>query len=86
VINKIVLISQHFFLFDIILAHKFIKHCKGSLMSRVADLDELKAKLGQCLYTLQSFYSNTNWVEMYGNKVYEDFGTLHTFDSSALCA
>ena len=23
---------------------------------------------------------------MYGNKVYEDFGTLHTFDSSAFCA
>ncbi|CAG2256285.1 unnamed protein product [Mytilus edulis] len=47
---------------------------KMKLIARQNDLDELITQLGECLYTIQSFYSNTNWVEMYGGVVYEDFG------------
>ncbi|VDI54326.1 Hypothetical predicted protein [Mytilus galloprovincialis] len=59
---------------QIILAHNFVKSCKQKLIARKNDLDEFIAKLGECLYTIQSFYSNTNWVEMYGGVAYEDFG------------
>ncbi|XP_071140490.1 uncharacterized protein [Mytilus edulis] len=56
------------------LAHNFVKSCKQKLIARQNDLDEFITQLGECLYTIQSFYSNTNWVEMYGGVVYEDFG------------
>jgi hypothetical protein len=39
-------------------------------------MDLLLHQLGACLYTVQSFYSNTNWVEMNGDAVYEDFGSV----------
>ncbi|XP_055997888.1 von Willebrand factor A domain-containing protein 7-like [Ostrea edulis] len=34
----------------------------------------IREKIGYALYTLQEFYSNTNWVELKGDTVYEDFG------------
>ncbi|CAC5404391.1 unnamed protein product [Mytilus coruscus] len=34
----------------------------------------IREMIGQCLYTIQAFYSGTNWVEMNGNIVYKDFG------------
>ena len=43
-------------------------------MARVEDLDELRRQLGECLYVVQSFYSNTNWVEMFGGVSYPNFG------------
>ncbi|OWF37839.1 von Willebrand factor A domain-containing protein 7 [Mizuhopecten yessoensis] len=33
-------------------------------------------KVGKCLMIVQSFYSNTNWVEMNGRVAYPDFGSL----------
>jgi hypothetical protein len=55
-------------------AHSFVKSCKTKLMARVEDLDELRRQLGECLYVVQSFYSNTNWVEMFGGVSYPNFG------------
>ena len=43
-------------------------------MARVDDIDELRRQLGECLYVVQSFYSNTNWVEMFGGVAYANFG------------
>ena len=43
-------------------------------MARVEDIDELRRQLGECLYVVQSFYSNTNWVEMLGGVSYPNFG------------
>jgi hypothetical protein len=43
-------------------------------MARVEDYDELRRQLGECLYVVQSFYSNTNWVEMFGGVSYPNFG------------
>lgn len=34
----------------------------------------LREYVGKCLYTIQAFYSTTNWVEMDRNKTYRDFG------------
>lgn len=36
--------------------------------------------IGQCLYTIQAFYSGTNWVEMNGNSVYRDFGKYDEYE------
>ena len=47
-------------------------------MTRLGDIDELKRQLGECLYVVQSFYSNTNWVEMFGGVSYADFGKKNT--------
>ncbi|VDH95009.1 Hypothetical predicted protein [Mytilus galloprovincialis] len=56
------------------LAHSSLISCRSKLLERKEDLTELRRQLGECLYTIQSFYSNTNWVEMYGPKPYLDFG------------
>ncbi|VDI17903.1 Hypothetical predicted protein, partial [Mytilus galloprovincialis] len=66
------------------LAHNFVKSCKKKLSSRINDTNEFITQLGECLYTIQSFYSNTNWVEMYGGKVYENFGINTLMDVAAL--
>lgn len=57
-------------------AHNFVKSCKQRLKQWIGDEDPLFQQLGECLYTVQSFYSNTNWVEMYGSVPYEDFGMV----------
>ncbi|CAC5419674.1 unnamed protein product [Mytilus coruscus] len=69
---------------QIVLAHNFVKSCKQKLFTRKDDLDEFITQLGECLYTIQSFYSNTNWVEMYGGVAYEDFGINDLMDVAAL--
>lgn len=51
-----------------------MKQCRKSIPNWKKDLDGLRKKLAVCLYTIQSFYSNTNWIEMFGEQVYEDFG------------
>ncbi|CAC5399589.1 unnamed protein product [Mytilus coruscus] len=56
------------------LEHSSIISCRSKLLERKQDLNELRRQLGECLYTIQSFYSNTNWVEMYGPMPYLDFG------------
>ena len=65
-----------YILFFFIIAHSFVKSCKQILQDSKQDMDLLLQQLGACLYTVQSFYSNTNWVEMNGNAVYEDFGSV----------
>ena len=56
--------------------------CRDKLQFLAAgkeSLDLLRKQVGECLYTIQSFYSNTNWVEMYGGIPYLDFGELVVF-------
>ena len=64
-----------------IIAHNTVKYCKQKLKDSKEDMDLLLHLLGACLYTVQSFYSNTNWVEMNGNAVYEDFGRVLILDT-----
>lgn len=66
--------------FVLIPAHSFVKSCKQKLIARKDDTDEFIKQLGECLYTIQSFYSNTNWVEMNGGVAYEDFGKYEHID------
>lgn len=44
------------------------------------DLPLIREMIGQCLYTIQAFYSGTNWVEMYGDTVYRDFGKYDEYE------
>ena len=53
--------------------------CRDGIRERAGNIDELRSKLGECLYTVQSFYSNTNWVEMSGNIPYYDFGKAYCY-------
>ncbi|XP_052084583.1 uncharacterized protein LOC127721819 [Mytilus californianus] len=69
---------------QILLAHNFVKSCKQKLFARKNDTNEFITQLGECLYTIQSFYSNTNWVEMYGGVAYKDFGINDLMDVAAL--
>ena len=60
-------------------AHNHVIACREKLQRLAvekASLDLLRRQVGECLYTIQSFYSNTNWVEMYGGTPYLDFGEL----------
>ncbi|XP_078333514.1 uncharacterized protein LOC111100876 isoform X4 [Crassostrea virginica] len=34
----------------------------------------IREKIAHILYIVQEFYSNTNWIELYGSTIYEDFG------------
>lgn len=62
------------------IAHNYIRTLRQSIadLSSTAttedDLEEIREKVGAALYTIQEFYSNTNWIELMGNKIYEDFG------------
>jgi hypothetical protein len=42
--------------------------------SPTPSVELIREKIGHALYTLQEFYSNTNWVEAHGVDIYEDFG------------
>ena len=67
----------HCFAEQIELAHNHVIACREKLQFLAAEkesLDLLRKQVGECLYTIQSFYSNTNWVEMYGGTPYLDFG------------
>ena len=60
-------------------AHNHVIACREKLQFLAAEkesLDLLRRQVGECLYTIRSFYSYTNWVEMYGRTPYLDFGEL----------
>ena len=46
----------------------------GILNSSSPNYDAAREVIGQYLHMLQMFYSNTNWVEMNGNKIHEQLG------------
>jgi hypothetical protein len=48
--------------------------CPNFICMSNDDLEELRKQVAVCLYTIQSFYSNTNWVEMKGSTPYLSFG------------
>ena len=53
----------------------------ADLNKLTANLPILREKIGQALYTICAFYSNTNWVEMNGAFAYKEFGTYNYFVS-----
>jgi hypothetical protein len=61
-------------IFFFISAHNHVIACRKGLLLRKDDLEELRKQVAVCLYTIQSFYSNTNWVEMKGSTPYLSFG------------
>ncbi|VDI79844.1 Hypothetical predicted protein [Mytilus galloprovincialis] len=50
------------------------KQIEQLAQSSEPDLPLIREMIGLCLYTIQAFYSGTNWVEMNGDTVYRDFG------------
>ncbi|XP_061187333.1 uncharacterized protein LOC133195491 [Saccostrea echinata] len=76
---------------QIVKAHNFVRSLRRQIeiLAKLdkPDIELIQEKLGYCLYTIQAFYSNTNWVEMYGDTHYPDFGqenvTLIGISSSA---
>ena len=46
----------------------------GILNSTSPNYDAAREVIGQYLHLLQMFYSNTNWVEMNADKIYEPLG------------
>lgn len=59
-------------------ANEKLKHYRrivlDVLQSPNPDFSEARKYLGFCLHLLQSFYSNTNWVELNGQALYRDLG------------
>ncbi|XP_071140122.1 von Willebrand factor A domain-containing protein 7-like isoform X2 [Mytilus edulis] len=59
-------------------AHNYIIKLRGQIkdlaLSTEPDLTLIREKIGKCIFTLQSFYSGTNWVEMNNIATYRDFG------------
>lgn len=70
----VVIIQYASYVLLIIVAHSHLMACKTKLIARKSYIVDLRKQLGECLYTIQSFYSNTNWVEMFGRTPYYDFG------------
>lgn len=62
----------------LISAHNQVRSLRKTLLdlsnSSGADIDILREKIGHCLYTIQQFYSNTNWVEINGGTILKEFG------------
>ncbi|XP_062606286.1 von Willebrand factor A domain-containing protein 7-like, partial [Saccostrea cucullata] len=60
------------------LAHIYIRMLRHEIMqfskAAVPDISEIREIVARTLYTIQEFYSNTNWIELCGNAVYLDFG------------
>jgi len=65
------------------LAHAHITRLKNDIQHHASGqqlstdmIDSIRVKIAHALYTLQNFYSNTNWIEMHNPNitVYEDFG------------
>lgn len=54
-----------------LLRAKIIQICRTTS----TDWGPIRDMLGEYLFTLQEFYSNTNWVEMSGSKPYTELGT-----------
>ncbi|XP_062573737.1 von Willebrand factor A domain-containing protein 7-like [Saccostrea cucullata] len=64
---------------QIAIAHNYIRNLRQTIkgLSRNAttdDIEQIREKVGAALYTIQEFYSNTNWVELRRNSIYQDFG------------
>ncbi|XP_062573736.1 von Willebrand factor A domain-containing protein 7-like [Saccostrea cucullata] len=64
---------------QIAIAHNYIRNLRQTIkgLSTTAttdDIEQIREKVGAALYTIQEFYSNTNWVELRRNSIYEDFG------------
>ncbi|XP_063436345.1 von Willebrand factor A domain-containing protein 7-like [Mytilus trossulus] len=59
-------------------AHNHVIKLRGQIeelaQSTEPDLYLIREMIGKCIYTIQAFYSGTNWVEMNGDSVYRDFG------------
>ena len=51
----------------------------GILNSSSPNYDAAREIIGQYLHMLQMFYSNSNWVEMNGNKIHEPLGNVKLF-------
>ncbi|XP_062618730.1 von Willebrand factor A domain-containing protein 7-like, partial [Saccostrea cucullata] len=76
---------------EIVKAHNYIRSLRRQIETLAKldkpDIELIQEKLGYCLYTIQAFYSNSNWVEMFGDTHYPDFGqenvTLMEVASSA---
>eukprot|EP00105_Crassostrea_gigas_P045837 XP_019929985.1 PREDICTED: von Willebrand factor A domain-containing protein 7-like [Crassostrea gigas] len=68
----------HFNNEQIVEANEKLKHYRrivlDVLQSPNPDFSEARKYLGFCLHLLQSFYSNTNWVELNGQALYMDLG------------
>uniref|UniRef100_A0A8W8HU46 VWFA domain-containing protein n=1 Tax=Magallana gigas TaxID=29159 RepID=A0A8W8HU46_MAGGI len=70
---------------QILTAHNYVRSLRKSLIDLAQfrpDIDILRERIGQCLYTLQQFYSNTNWVELHGDTIIKEFGISATLPVS----
>nr|XP_034325428.1 von Willebrand factor A domain-containing protein 7 isoform X2 [Crassostrea gigas] len=70
---------------QILTAHNYVRSLRKSLIDLAesgADIDILRERVGQCLYTLQQFYSNTNWVDLHGDTIIKEFGISATLPVS----
>ncbi|XP_065943738.1 von Willebrand factor A domain-containing protein 7 [Magallana gigas] len=70
---------------QILTAHNYVRSLRKSLIDLAQsrpDIDILRERVGQCLYTLQQFYSNTNWVELHGDTIIKEFGISATLPVS----
>ncbi|XP_062595641.1 von Willebrand factor A domain-containing protein 7-like [Saccostrea cucullata] len=60
------------------LAHNYIRSLRHMIQIQAQasnpNIELIREKIGYALYTLQEFYSNTNWVELNGDTIYSDFG------------
>ncbi|XP_063416206.1 von Willebrand factor A domain-containing protein 7-like [Mytilus trossulus] len=63
---------------QILEAHTFLVSLRQQMKEIVKEPDYstslLRENVGKSLYTIQAFYSTTNWVEMDRNKTYREFG------------
>ncbi|XP_061173534.1 uncharacterized protein LOC133182699 [Saccostrea echinata] len=64
---------------QIVLAHNHVRSLRKSLIdlsksASTADIEILRERTGHCLYTIQQFYSNTNWVELNDDTILKEFG------------
>lgn len=41
-----------------------------------SNISLIREHVATILYIIQEFYSNTNWVELHGSTIYEDFGEV----------
>lgn len=41
-----------------------------------SNISLIREQVATILYIIQEFYSNTNWVELHGSTIYEDFGEV----------
>ena len=72
----------------VFVGHNHVRSLRQSLIGLAgqtgADVDILRQRVAECLYTLQQFYSNTNWVELNGDNILKEFGTFDIYNKSIL--